>query len=251
MSWGSELWCGSLPGARDGDAGLHSHAGGRAARDQPVLEFVLPEAATRQPRGPAVRRTDRGGLRRKTRVRISPGGLVAATKGKSSSESKTRIAGDARTWVAGALAASARTTEERVGTRGSSRGESNLGVGYVHFFALLGDAGAARHHPSTDGVSSPGRQQLHQTVPSQLERGGSLNGGVSELGRSASIDRSLDRGVQSRPTAPRSRKPHSARGFLGFCSCTKKGERGCSPMRSSAANDLAAKNRDTTQPYFR
>src|SRR5580704_13426826 len=117
MSWGSELWCGSLPGARDGDAGLHSHAGGRAARDQPVLEFVLPEAATRQPRGPAVRRTDRGGLRRKTRVRISPGGLVAATKGKSSGESLAGAASDAR------------TTEERVGPRGSSRAESNRAVG--------------------------------------------------------------------------------------------------------------------------
>jgi transposase InsO family protein len=67
----------------------------------------------------------------------------------------------------------------------------------VHFFALLGDVGAARHHPSADGVSSPGGQQLHRTVPSQLERRGSLAGRVSELGRSASIDRSLDRGVQS------------------------------------------------------
>ncbi len=29
----------------------------------------------------------------------------------------------------------------------------------VHFFALLGDVGAARHHASADGVSSPRRQQ--------------------------------------------------------------------------------------------
>src|SRR5258707_14840856 len=75
---------------------------------------------------------------------------------------------------------------------------------------------------TADGVSSPGRQQLHRAVPSQLERRGSLDGGVSELGRSASIDRSLDRGVQSRPASPRSPKSHSARGFLGFCRCTKK-----------------------------
>jgi putative transposase len=46
---------------------------------------------------------------------------------------------------------------------------------------LFGDVRAARHHTSADGVSSPGRQQLHRTIPSQLERGGSLDGGVSEL----------------------------------------------------------------------
>ena len=34
--------------------------------------------------------------------------------------------------------------------------------------------------------------------------------------------RSLDRGVQSRPASSRSPKSHSARGLLGFCSCTKK-----------------------------
>jgi transposase InsO family protein len=93
----------------------------------------------------------------------------------------------------------------------------------VHFFALLGDAGAARHHTSADGVSSPGRQQLHRTVPSQLERGGSLDGGVSQLRRSADQHCSLDRGVQSRPASPpRSPKSHSARGILGFRRCTKK-----------------------------
>ena len=92
----------------------------------------------------------------------------------------------------------------------------------VHIDAVHRDAQPARHHPSTDGVSSPGRQQLHRTVPSQLERGGSLDGGVSELGRSTRIDRSLDRGVQSRPASQRSRKSHSAPGLLGFRSCTKK-----------------------------
>src|SRR5260370_1668254 len=90
----------------------------------------------------------------------------------------------------------------------------------VHFFAVLGDAWTARHHPSTDGVSSSGRQQLHRTVPSQLERGGSLDGGVSELGGSASIYRSLDRGVQSRPASPRSRESHSTRCLLAFLRCT-------------------------------
>ena len=44
---GSELWCGSLPGTRDDDAGLHGHAGGGDVGHQPV-ESVLPEAAARQ-----------------------------------------------------------------------------------------------------------------------------------------------------------------------------------------------------------
>jgi transposase InsO family protein len=62
------------------------------------------------------------------------------------------------------------------------------------------------------------RQQLHRTVPSQLEGRRSVDGGISKLGRSAGLDRSLDRGVQSRSASSRSRKSHSARGFLEFCS---------------------------------
>ncbi|HVB55995.1 MAG TPA: DDE-type integrase/transposase/recombinase, partial [Candidatus Acidoferrales bacterium] len=44
----------------------------------------------------------------------------------------------------------------------------------------------AYHHPEGN---------IHRTVPSQLERRGSLDSGVSELGRSANLDRSLDRGI--------------------------------------------------------
>ena len=40
------------------------------------------------------------------------------------------------------------------------------------------------------------------------------------LEEARTIDRSLDRGVQSRPASPRSRKSHPARGLLGFRSCT-------------------------------
>jgi len=36
------------------------------------------------------------------------------------------------------------------------------------------------------------------------------------------VDRSLDRGVQSRPPAPRRRKSYPARSVLELCSCTKK-----------------------------
>ena len=45
-------------------------------------------------------------------------------------ESQAGAAGDARTWVAGALSSSAGTTEERVGPRGSSRAESDLAIGH-------------------------------------------------------------------------------------------------------------------------
>src|SRR6266852_2893415 len=48
----------------------------------------------------------------------------------------------------------------------------------VHFFPVPGNARAARRYAPADGVSSPGRQQLHRTVPSQLEGRGSLDGGV-------------------------------------------------------------------------
>ena len=52
----------------------------------------------------------------------------------------------------------------------------------TRFIETLEPAG---HHASADGVSSPGRQQLHRTVPSQLEGRGSLDGGISQRGRSA------------------------------------------------------------------
>jgi len=61
-SWGSELRCGSFPGARDGDARLHSHVGSGNSGHQPV-ESLLPEAATRQPCRSAVRPADRHGVR--------------------------------------------------------------------------------------------------------------------------------------------------------------------------------------------
>ena len=51
-------------------------------------------------------------------------------KERPARESQKSTAGDARTWVAGALTSSARTTEERVGPRGSRRAESDLAVGH-------------------------------------------------------------------------------------------------------------------------
>jgi hypothetical protein len=52
----------------------------------------------------------------------------------------------------------------------------------TRFIETLKPAG---HHASANGVSSPGRQQLHRTVPSQPEGRGSLDGGISQRGQEA------------------------------------------------------------------
>ena len=109
--------------------------------------------------------------------------------------------------------------------RGQPRSQPDADRGQrdaVHFVAVLRNARASRHHAPADGVSSPRRQQLHRTVPSQLERRGSLDGGVSQCGGSSNFHRLLNPGVQSRPASSRSRKSYPARGMLEFCSCTKK-----------------------------
>jgi len=75
--------------------------------------------------------------------------------------------------------------------------------GTVYLVALPRNGGAARHHASTDGLSSPkGR--------------GSLHGGISELGGSTNFYRGLDRGVQyDRPhRGLENRTPHEA--FVAF-----------------------------------
>ncbi len=67
----------------------------------------------------------------------------------------------------------------------------------------------------------------------RLEGRGSLDGGVSELGRSTGQHRSLDRGVQSRPASSRSEESHPARGPLGVQSCTKFRGRDCLVLRGA------------------
>jgi hypothetical protein len=57
-----------------------------------------------------------------------PRGNGKLVRRKSSGESQTRAAGDARTRVAGALASFAGAPEERVGPRGSRRAQSNLAI---------------------------------------------------------------------------------------------------------------------------
>ena len=74
---------------------------------------------------------------------------------------------------------------------------------------------------SSDGVSPSGGQQLHRTVPSQLQGRRGLDGGVSQRAGSARWYRTLDRRVQSRSASSRSRKSYPARGILEFCRCTK------------------------------
>src|SRR5215470_1695479 len=69
-------------------------------------------------------------MRREAGVRVSASGLVAAAKERAGGESQAGVTGDARTWVVGALAPSARPKEKRVGPRRSSRAESDLAVGH-------------------------------------------------------------------------------------------------------------------------
>jgi len=65
-----------------------------------------------------------------------------------------------------------------------------------------------------------GRQQLHRTVPSQLEGGGDLGTRISQHRRSACVDRALDRGVQSQSAPSGSAKSNASRGVLSLGSYT-------------------------------
>lgn len=76
-------------------------------------------------------------------------------------------------------------------------------------------------------------KELHRTVPSQLEGTGNLDGGVSQLGRSAGQPCLLDREVQSRPASSRRPRSHPARGPLGFRRCTYKRGSDCLNWRGA------------------
>jgi hypothetical protein len=65
-------------------------------------------------------------VRREVGARLSPRGVVAAAEERAAGESLAGVTSDARTWVAGALASSARTQEESVGSPGSHGAESDL-----------------------------------------------------------------------------------------------------------------------------
>ena len=66
----------------------------------------------------------------------------------------------------------------------------------------------------------PGGQQLHRTVPSQLERGGSLDGGVIAVWRKREHRSRVGSRSHPRSASPRSEKSHTARGLLEFCQLT-------------------------------
>jgi len=82
----------------------------------------------------------------------------------------------------------------------------------VHWDAFSGNAGGAGNHPPPRRLSSPGRQQLHRTVPSQLEGGGSLGSRVPKHGGGADFHWSLDRGVQSSSATSGLEKSNASRG---------------------------------------
>jgi len=119
---------GSLP-AREMVSRASRHVGSGDVSHQPI-ESVLPKEAARQ-------RADRSydeqivvacgekpayGYRRVTWWLRRKENLLV--------NRKTRIASDARTWVAGTLAPSSCTTEERVGPRGCIGAKSGLAVGH-------------------------------------------------------------------------------------------------------------------------
>ena len=69
-------------------------------------------------------------MRRKASLRLSARDLVVAQEGRTSRESETSVASDARTKLAGSLATSACTTQERMGPCGSDTTKSDLANGY-------------------------------------------------------------------------------------------------------------------------
>jgi hypothetical protein len=87
----------------------------------------------KKPRGSRADRNydaDRDGVRRETGVRLSARGLAVAAEERTAGESEACVAGDERTWVAGALATSSCSSPERMGTCGGQRPQSNLAVGH-------------------------------------------------------------------------------------------------------------------------
>ena len=69
----------------------------------------------------------------------------------------------------------------------------------------------AGHHAPAHRLQPSRGQQLYRTVPSQLERRGGVAQRVPELRSSRAEHRSLDRGVQSRPSASRTPRTNPAR----------------------------------------
>src|SRR5581483_8978986 len=103
----------------------------------------------------------------------------------------------------------------------------------VHLFAVHGNSEPAGHHPSANGVSSSGRQQLHRAVSPQLEGRRSLGARISKYGRGAQLDRPLDSRVQSRTPSPKSQKSNASRGVPSLASYTTFRGPKCPTLRGS------------------
>ena len=104
-------------------------------------------------------------------------------KERAAGESQASVAGDARTWVAGALASSASTTEERVGPRGSSRAESDLAVG--HDEDLGGAGGGLGLSGECDRLLHAGDRGLESlaSLPNRRRAGSGGAGGAGTAAR--------------------------------------------------------------------
>ena len=119
---------------------------------------------------------------------------------------------------------------------GKPRGRTDVDDGQrnaVHFDALYGNAFAAGHHASPNGVSSPGGQQLHRTLSSQLEGRGRLGARVPQHGGGASVDRKMDRRIRSGQASPESAKSNTSRGVPSLASYTTFRGPKCSVLRGA------------------
>ncbi len=74
----------------------------------------------------------------------------------------------------------------------------------------------AGHHASAHRLQPSRGQQLHRTVSSQLKRRGGVAQRIPELRSGQAEHRSLDRGVQSRPSASRTPRTNPARSPCGL-----------------------------------
>ncbi len=111
-----------------------------------------------------------------------PRGVVAATEGGPDSESQAGVTGDARTRVAGALAASPSSSQERMGPRGSEPTKPNLAVGHDEDLGWVsGGLGLSGERDRLLYAGDRGLESL-QSLPN---RRCSDSGGAGRAGRAA------------------------------------------------------------------
>jgi DNA invertase Pin-like site-specific DNA recombinase len=110
------------------------------------------------------------------------------------------------------------------GDRNPKKRRGGVSCGEVHSQAreMLTQGYAKTLVTTTLAISRSSISRRLPRIVDPVIRRCTLDGRVSQLGRSTSIRHSLDRRVKSRPASSRSPKSHSARGLPGFRRGTKK-----------------------------